>query len=81
MSNKYIQMLFICFVAIVLLGMLLVAKPAHAAEHMPPEAAQTDAEVEGVTTFIDTQFGNVCYIVTSRDGSRRNISCVPLPKE
>lgn len=77
MRSKYIQMLIMCSIGLVLLGILLAAKPAHAAGRMPPEAAeQTDAEVEGVTTFIDTQFGNVCYIVR-----KRAISCVPIPKE
>lgn len=76
MKSKYIQMLIMCLIGLVLLGILLAAKPANAAGRMPPEAAQDDAEVEGVTTFIDTQFGNVCYIVR-----QRAISCVPLPKE
>lgn len=69
MKSKYIQMLVMCLIGLVLLGILLAAKPAHAAD-------KTDAEVEGVTTFIDTQFGNVCYIVR-----KRAISCVPLPRE
>lgn len=77
MKSKYTQMLFICFVALVLLGVLLVAKPAHAANgRVSLTTEPKEEEVQGVTTFIDTQFGNVCYIVR-----KRAISCVSLPKE
>ena len=59
----------ICLWALVIIVLMAFAGKVCAAE-------PTDAEVEGVTTFIDTQFGNVCYIV-----KERAISCVALPKE
>lgn len=59
----------VCVWALVILVLMAFAGKVCAAE-------PTDAEVEGITTFIDTQFGNVCYIV-----KERAISCVALPKE
>lgn len=59
----------VCVWALVILVLMAFAGKVCAAE-------PTDAEVQGVTTFIDTEFGNVCYIVF-----QKAISCVPLPKD